>query len=184
MLALSRPKSTPLFAVVAVVALLALAGAGALAQGDSTSEPVPNDWGIPGFEALGDLADPSLAPGMVLELSRLTWEPGFTLPMHTHPSNDVVYVLAGEVAWSVESGTAQITRAAVEGTPGPTETLEPGAEAVIGPGDVIFMDHPKTGMLHSPRVVGDVPVVMLLATIYDPSQPLTVYPDDAGTPAS
>ena len=36
----------------------------------------------------------------------------------------------------------------------------------------------------APRVVGDVPVVMLLATLYDPSQELTVYPEDEGTPAS
>jgi hypothetical protein len=144
---------------------------------------VPADWGVPGFETLGDLADPSLAPGMVLELGRLTWEPGYTIEMHTHPAIDVIYGLSGEVAWSIEDGTAEVTRAAVAGTPVPAETLEPGAEAVIGPGDSITFDYPKTGMYHAARVVGDAPAVMLLATIYDPSQELTVYRDDAGTPA-
>jgi hypothetical protein len=153
----------------------------AAAQG--AGESVPSDWGVPGFETLGDLADPSLAPGMVLELGRLTWEPGYTIAMHTHPAIDVIYGLSGEVAWSIEDGAAEVTRPAVDGTPVPVETLEPGAEAVVGPGDSITFDYPKTGMYHAARVVGDSPAVMLLATIYDPSQELTVYRDDAGTPS-
>ena len=154
------------------------------AAAQAAGEPVPSDWGVPGFETLGDLADPSLAPGMVLELGRLTWEPGFTIAMHTHPAIDVIYVLSGEVAWSVEDGAAEVTRAAVAGTPVPAEALEPGGEAVVGPGDAITFDYPKTGLYHAARVVSDVPVVMLLATIYDPNQPLTVYREEAGTPAS
>jgi hypothetical protein len=143
----------------------------------------PGSWGIPGFEVLGTLTDASMASGMTLELERLTWEPEFSVDMHTHPANDVIYVVSGEVAWSVENGRAQIVRATVAGTPGPVETLESGAEATLGTGDAITFDYPKTGLFHAARVVGDEPVVMLIATIFDPNQPLTVFADESATPA-
>ncbi len=148
---------------------------------DSTA-PIPTDWGVPGFEVLSAQNDLSLAPGMSLELGRLTWEPGFTIDLHTHPAIDAIYVFSGSVAWSVANGTAQVTRATVAGTPGPTEALEAGGEAVLEPGDAIAFDYPKTGMDHGARVVGEVPVVMLLATLYDPSQPLTTFAGEGGTP--
>ena len=182
-----RRTSALLTSVVLLIGLLA--GGGSLLRADAqdataqdATAPVPSDWGVPGFETLSDIADPSLAPGMVLELARLTWEPGFADAMHTHPAIDAFYVLSGSVAWSVEKGTAEVTRATVAGTPGPTETLQPGGEAVLEVGDSITFDYPKTGMVHAARVVGDAPVVMLLASIYDPTQPLIVYLDGTATP--
>jgi hypothetical protein len=178
-----RRTSTLLTSFVLLIGLLAGGGSLLRADAQDATAPVPTSWGVPGFETLSDITDPSLAPGMTLELGRLTWEPGFTIAMHTHPAIDAIYVLSGSVAWSVEDGTAQVTRATVAGTPGPTETLEAGGEAVLELGDAITFDYPKTGMYHGARVVGDAPVVMLLATLYDPSKPLTVFADEAGTPA-
>ena len=178
-----RRKSLPLALVVVLIGLVGAGGTLLRAGAQDATGQVPGDWGVPGYEVLSALPDPSLAPGLVVELGRLTWEPGFTIAMHTHPSTDATYIVSGEVAWSVENGTAQVTRAAVAGTPGPTETLAPGGEAVLGPGDSIAFDHPKTGMAHAARVVGEAPVVMLLASLYDPTQPLTVFVDENGTPA-
>jgi mannose-6-phosphate isomerase-like protein (cupin superfamily) len=174
--------------LVTGLAAAALAGAGSLPRAgaqDAATPAVaaPASWSIPGIAVLGAMADPSYAPGMVLELDRITWAPGFAVPMHYHPAQDVIFVLSGEVAWSVEGGTAQVVRAAAAGTPGPTEELRPGGEAVLGPGDVILFDYPETGMRHAARVVGDAPVVMLDAVLYDPDQPLTEFPEGV-TPVS
>lgn len=145
---------------------------------DSTPEMVaPASWNIPGIAVIAAVPDPSLAPGMVLEFDRITWAPGFEVPMHFHPAVDIVYVVSGSVAWSVEDGTAQVYRAAVDGTPVPTEVLEPGSEAVLTPGDIIIFDYPRTGMRHAARVVGDEPVIMLNPVLYDPSQELTQFPE-------
>jgi hypothetical protein len=180
-----RRHLIPTAVVVLAIAILGAGGSFLRADAQDATAPVPSNWGVPGFETLSDLNDPSLAPGMVLELGRLTWEPGFTIAMHTHPgANDAGYILSGSVAWSIDKGTAEVTRATVDGTPGPVETLEPGGEAVLEAGDSITFDYPKMDQMHAARVVGDVPVVMLLATIYDPSKPLTVFPEGTGTPVS
>jgi quercetin dioxygenase-like cupin family protein len=147
------------------------------AQEVTPAVTVPPSWNIPGIEVLASVSDPSLAPGMVLEFDRITWAPGFEVPMHYHPAIDILYVVSGSVAWSVEEGTAQVIRAAVDGTPVPVEMLEPGSEAVLTPGDVIIFDYPKTGMRHAARVVGDAPVIMLDPVLYDPGQELTVFPE-------
>lgn len=171
--------------VVLAIAILGAGGSFLRADAQDSTAPIPSNWGVPGFETLSDLNDPSLAPGMVLELGRLTWEPGFTIAMHTHPNaNDASYVLSGSVAWSIDSGTAEVTRAMVDGTPGPVEVLQPGGEAVLEAGDSIIFEYPKTNQMHAARVVGDQPVVMLIATIYDPNKPFTVFPEGSATPAS
>jgi quercetin dioxygenase-like cupin family protein len=171
--------------VVLAIAILGAGGSFLRADAQDATAPIPSNWGVPGFETLSDLHDPSLAPGMVLELGRLTWEPGFTIAMHTHPNaNDAAYVLSGSVAWSIDKGTAEVTRATVAGTPGPVEILQPGGEVVLEAGDAITFAYPRIDQMHAARVVGDEPVVMLIATIYDPSKPFTVFPEDAGTPTS
>ena len=173
------PRSTLLVAVVLVLGGL-FGAAGPIpragAQEATPAAAIPPSWNIPGIEVIASVTDPSFAPGMMLEFDRITWAPGFEVPMHYHPAVDILYVVSGSVAWSVEDGTAQVIRAAVAGTPGPTEALEPGGEAVLEPGDVIVFDYPKTGMRHAFRVVGDVPVILLDTVLYDPSQELTVFP--------
>lgn len=147
------------------------------AQDATPAVTVPASWNIPGIAVIASVPDPSLAPGMVLEFDRITWAPGFEVPMHYHPAIDILYVVSGSVAWAVEDGTAQVIRAAVDGTPVPVEMLEPGSEAVLTSGDVIIFDYPKTGMRHAARVVGDEPVIMMDPVLYDPSQELTVFPE-------
>jgi hypothetical protein len=97
---------------------------------------------------------------------------------------DVVYVLSGEVAWRVEGGEALVVRPATSGTPTPPETLASGAEAILGVGDAIVFDYGYQQVWHAGRTVGNAPVVMLFADLYDPSKPITVYAEDLATPAS
>jgi oxalate decarboxylase/phosphoglucose isomerase-like protein (cupin superfamily) len=107
---------------------------------------------------------------MTLKLERYTWMPGQVTEMHTHPAEiDIMYVQSGEIAWSVENGEAQITRATRDGTPGASETLTPGTEATLHAGDVVVFDY-TNGLQHRGRVAGDAPAVMLVAYIYDPSK--------------
>jgi hypothetical protein len=183
------PKALPRLVLgLVIVALVGLAGAGGSllrAGAQDATAPLPSNWNVPGFETLSDLHDPSLAPGMVLELGRLTWEPGFTIAMHAHPgANDASYILSGSIAWSIDKGTAEVTRATVDGTPGPVEILQPGGEVVLEAGDSITFDYPKMDQMHAARVVGDEPVVILITTIYDPSKPFTVFPEGSATPTS
>jgi hypothetical protein len=130
-----------------------------------TPEPVTRT-----FETLGLAEDLALAPGMTLQLERYTWMPGQITEMHTHPAEiDIMYIQSGEIAWSVENGDAQITRATVDGNPGASETLQPGTEVTLHAGDVVVFDYTQ-GLQHQGRVVGDVPAVMLVAYVYDPSK--------------
>ena len=122
------------------------------------------------FETLGVVNDLSLAPGLTLQLERYTWLPGVVTEMHTHPGEiDIMFIQSGEIAWSVENGEGQITRATMDGAPGPSETLTPGAEATLHAGDAVVFDY-TSGLQHQGRVVGDAPAVMLVAYVYDPTK--------------
>jgi mannose-6-phosphate isomerase-like protein (cupin superfamily) len=122
------------------------------------------------FETLGIVNDLSLAPGLTLQLERYTWLPGVVTEMHTHPAEiDIMYIQSGEIAWSVENGEAQITRTAVDGAPGASETLSPGAEVTLHAGDSVVFDY-TAGLQHKGSVVGDAPAVMLVAHVHDPAK--------------
>jgi mannose-6-phosphate isomerase-like protein (cupin superfamily) len=122
------------------------------------------------FETLGIVNDLSLAPGLTLQLERYTWLPGVVTEMHTHPGEiDIMYVQSGEIAWSVENGEGQITRATVDGQPGASETLAPGTEVTLHAGDSVVFDYTQ-GLQHQGRVVGDAPAVMLVAYVFDPTK--------------
>jgi hypothetical protein len=90
--------------------------------------------------------------------------------MHTHPGEiDIMYVQTGEIAWSVENGEGQITRAAMDGAPGSSETLMPGAEVTLHAGDSVVFDY-TSGLRHQGRVIGEAPAVMLVAYVFDPTK--------------
>ena len=177
-----QTKVTRLEAVSIVAALAGLAGAG-LSRSSASAQDTPA-VSEPVWETLGIATDLWLAPGITMELARFTWMPGYAQELHTHNAVDVVYVLSGEVAWRVEQGEAPIVRATVAGTPAPAETLASGAEAILGPGDAIVFDYGAQEMWHAGRTVGNAPVVMFFADLYDPSKPATVFAEDLATPTT
>jgi hypothetical protein len=154
--------------ILITIAIVAL-GTGAARTAAQDATPAPEIINRT-FENLGHTSDASLAPGMTVQLERYTWLPGVVTEMHTHPGEiDIMFVQSGEIAWSVEQGEAQITRAAMNATPGASEPLPPGAAVTLHAGDTVIFDY-TTGLQHQGRVIGDAPAVMLVAELFDPSK--------------
>jgi hypothetical protein len=129
-------------------------------------------------EALG-AGMPTGTPGRQLILARATFPTGFTLPVHTHPGPVVAFVESGTYGFTPVTGEASyVTRATAPGTP---EAPALGTEVLLGAGDALFHDEEVAGI---DRAVGDEPMVLLLAVLFDPTQPLyhLVHADE-GTPA-
>ena len=163
---------------VALVAWAALGrGLGTAAQ-DAT--PAADPLAGVGIEALGGGGPPAAAPGTALSLLRVTFAPGASIPPHTQPGALVVAVESGTFGFTVTQGQAQLSRAAAPGgTPAAAEPLAPGAEVLLGPGDAVYHDA-DTG--HTGRNAGDGPLVLLIAALFDPTQPAFIFTDGTPTP--
>jgi hypothetical protein len=129
-------------------------------------------------EALG-AGMPAGTPGRQLILARATFPAGFTLAAHTHPGPVVAFVESGTYGFTPVIGEAShVTRATASGTP---EVPSIGTEVLLAPGDALFHDEDVTGI---DRAVGDEPMVLLLAVLFDPTQPLYHLAHvDEGTPS-
>ena len=129
-------------------------------------------------EALG-AGMPNGTPGRQLILARANFPARFTLPAHTHPGPVVAFVESGTFGFTPVMGEASyITRAAAPGTP---EVPTLGTEVLLTTGDALFHDEEVVGI---DRAVGDEPMVLLLAVLFDPTQPLYHLAHfDEGTPA-
>src|SRR5215210_2333631 len=168
---LSR-RSTLLGGAAAVLAS-ALVARGLAAAQDASPEPAELV-----VEALG-AGMPTGTPGRQLILARATFPTGFTLPAHTHPGPVVAFVESGTYGFTPVIGEAsQVTRATAPGTP---EVPTLGTEVLLSAGDALFHDEEVVGI---DRAVGEEPMVLLLAVLFDPTQPLYHFAQvDEGTPA-
>lgn len=127
-------------------------------------------------EALG-AGLPAGTPGRQLILARAAFPAGFTLHAHSHPGPVVVFVESGTYGYTpLSEGARSVTRASAPESP---ETPDLGAEVLLEAGDALFHDEPVIGI---DRAVGDEPAVLLLAVLFDPTQPLYHFADE-GTPA-
>jgi quercetin dioxygenase-like cupin family protein len=118
---------------------------------------------------------PTAAPGQYLELDRVTFAPGATIPTHVHPGAYLLYVESGDFGFTVLKGEAQLTRAG-ESTP---QTITAGAEVVGHAGDVFYED---AGVVHSARNAGDGPLVLLTAGLLASNMPSLMPSNAEGTP--
>ncbi len=166
-----------LLSVVAVVLLGALAVGRSLATRAQEATPAISAVGVK-TDVLGS-GQPDAAPGQALAGRRNTFEPGGSIPAHMHPGALVLHVESGELTYTVIEGTVQVHRAATAGTPGPTEEVGPGQEAVLRAGDWLF----EQGVVHSVRNDGSEPTVVLVMALTAADQPFTVFHEMA-TPAS
>jgi hypothetical protein len=145
----------------AAASVLALATRGRAAAQDAS--PEAEELVV---EALG-AGMPSGTPGRHLILARATFPAGFALPAHTHPGPVVAFVESGTYGFTPVTGDAsRVTRATAPGTP---EVPRVGTKILLGPGDALFHDEEVAGI---DRAVGDEPMVLLLAVLFDPTQPL------------
>lgn len=119
---------------------------------------------------------PTASPGLALTLRRLTIAPGGYLPVHSHPGALVIFVEAGTWGYTVLGGVAQLTRAAVGGTPTPTEEMPAGTEVILTAGDWIYIEDPQDEF----RNAGEEDVVLISANLAKAGEPFTTLMDMEG----
>ena len=183
-LALPRHADLSRRAVIGAAAAAALglgSRLGARAAQESTPAIASGGEGVTA-ELLG-AGQPSTTPGRELTLSRVVLAPGGGLAPHSHPGALVIYVESGTWGHTALGGTAQLTRAAVDGTPQPVEEVELGVETILTAGDALFVEDPQDDI----RNAGEDDVVLLIAGLTPVGEPFTTLMDDMemeGTPAA
>src|SRR5215216_1716988 len=166
---------TPLFALIAVIALAGLSAAGLTAQ-EATPGPISVMELAPGFTAEVFAGAPSdRAPGQTVYLARFVIQPGAELFPHSHPGTTVLGVESGSLGWTLLEGTAHVVRGAAAGATGPTEDLtEPGTEVILEPGDAIFYED---DVVHTARGAGDEATVVWGSFVLTTGEPLLMPVD-------
>ena len=181
MFALQRFKA--LVTAAGAVALLGAIGLGVVARG---AQPPPDAAaGSVGFQSgiLGGI-DPAIAPGYRLVLAEVVLEPDAYATSHTHPTAIVVCVQAGAFGFSLQHGTATITRSQGAGTPAAAEELALNAEVVLEPRDCVAFDHFAAHTAHTGWNASDEQTVLWEARLFKSDEPFTTFVDAQGTPVS
>ncbi len=108
------------------------------------------------------------SPGYEQILMRVTVPAGAELAAHTHPGFEIARIEQGELTYTILQGTAEVGRGGAEE---PTEQVSAPTEVVLSPGDTVYE---PSGMHHKAANRGDVPVVILLATLIEIGQPIAI----------
>jgi quercetin dioxygenase-like cupin family protein len=87
------------------------------------------------------------APGLEVVQVRVDFDPGYVAPRHTHPGEEIVYVLEGTLEYQIEGK--------------PTMTLKPG--------DVLFV---PAGAIHTAKNVGSGNGAELATYVVEKGKPL------------
>ncbi len=161
---------------VVVVMLLAITASWGVRASAQEATPAAGPVGVTA-QLLGS-GQPSVAPGHELSLRRITIEPGGGIPAHTHPGALVIYLESGTWGYTALDAGTQLTRAAVAGTPGPTEEMAVGEEIILNPGDWIYVEDPADDI----RNAGEEPVVLWVAGLTRVGEPFTALMAATPTP--
>jgi quercetin dioxygenase-like cupin family protein len=86
-------------------------------------------------------------PGREVFQARVEFAPGASFPRHTHPGEEIIYVLEGTLEYEVA-----------------------GKPVVLKAGDVLFV---PTGTVHAARNVGQTPAAELATYVIEKGKPLT-----------
>jgi quercetin dioxygenase-like cupin family protein len=117
--------------------------------------------------------------GKSLVLIRVIFEPGGGIGPHTHPGTLAQTVESGRFGFTLlQEGEMSLMRSGDAGTPAVEESIPVGQEVELGPGDSFV----ETGMVHTGRAIGDEPVVLLYAGLFDAGEPLTSCVEGTPTP--
>ena len=127
------------------------------------------------------VAPTSRAPGQVLHVARLTFQPGAEIFPLRHPGTAVLGVESGAWGWTLVEGTAHVVRGAAAGATGPAEDVtEPGTEVIVNAGDAIYYEE---DVVHTARGASDEPTVVHATFLLPAGQPrLMPVGMDMGTP--
>ncbi len=106
-----------------------------------------------------------------LALVRIIWGPDGYIGAHTHPGMMWVVVESGSFGLTlIDDMEMTVTRTATEGTPAAVESLVPGEEVALEPGD----GFPEMGMVHSARnLLSDGVTTTIFSGLVEQGQPLT-----------
>lgn len=129
-----KTSRTITLSVLVAASVLALHSASAQQQGVKRTELQRNDLSVPGRE--------------VLQV-RVDLDPGVTFPMHSHPGEEIIYVLEGVWEYQVEGKGAMTLKA----------------------GDVLFI---PAGVKHGAKNVGSGKGSELATYIVEKGKPLVV----------
>ena len=170
--------------LVSVVVFVALAALGFVTTRSAAQEgtPAAAPAGAVGVTVeVRGTGTPDAAADHQLGLRRLTFAPEATIATHAHPGALVLTVESGALGYTLQEGDVTLIRAATNGTPGPTEQLEPGVEVVLNPGDALF----EQGVVHSARNASDGETIVWVASLIEADQPFTVFHEAmTATPAA
>ncbi len=122
---------------------------------------------------------PDAAPGHTLVMVHVTFAPGGTTPPHTHPGGAAIWIESGTIGSRPIGNSIQVMRAAVNGTPGPMEEVQPGIEVLVGLGDALFEAGPHGDVV---RNAGEGEASLLVTYLVAADQPLATITNDLGTP--
>jgi quercetin dioxygenase-like cupin family protein len=121
--------------------IAAAAVAGAVAQ----AAPPPRPAGTVRVDL--QRHDLSIAGREAVQL-RVEFAPGASFPRHTHPGEEIIYVLTGTLEYEID-----------------------GKPVTLKAGDVLFVPY---GTIHAARNVGDTPAAELATYVVEKGKPLTV----------
>ena len=162
----------PLFVGAVLLALVVSTLYREATAGSTLATSATPSTGLPGVasQVLAH-ASPIAAPDKELAAARVTIQPGASIPTHQHPGTQVAAIVSGSLTYTVLTGEVPVTRAAI-GTPAPAELVHAGQTVVLQPGDFVVE---QPGALHRARNEGREPVVIILATLFSPDQPRTIF---------
>ena len=81
--------------------------------------------------------------------ARVDFAPGAYFPRHTHPGEEIIYVLSGTIEYEIA-----------------------GKLATVKAGDVLFV---PDGVVHAARNVGDTPASELATYVLEKGKPLSTF---------
>jgi quercetin dioxygenase-like cupin family protein len=150
---------------LALLALLAAFGAGA-ALSSALGQTTPSPTAV--RNALAETSHVQGAPSRTLVLSRVAVAPGAKLALHHHRGTQVAHVQSGVLTYTVQSGSAVVSRGESDQDPKRVRTIKAGQTGRIRAGQWI-VEQPSD--IHQAANKGSVPVVIYLATLLETGAP-------------
>jgi len=158
-----RARRTPVALAIVLVALLAAGCTGtAELRATTTGTIAPTTK-----EVLGQYPSPN-APGYTQYLLRVTIQPGVKLATHHHPGTQVSRITAGELHYTLVSGSAKVGR---KGAEQPTEDVQAPVEIILQAGDTVYE---VESLVHYGENKGTVPVVVEMNALLKSDEPTTI----------
>jgi len=144
--------------LVALCALLAVAGLSAYAGAQMAGDPEPVVR-----EALAQDVNPAGAKGRTLGLSRVDVQPGAQLALHRHPGVQIARIDQGVLTYTVVTGSVTVWRGNPEVKATKVRTIRAGQTAPIRAGQWIVE---KPGTIHRAANRGKKRIVIYISSLF------------------